>query len=190
MFLEQFELSATIMTNYSPDHNTSASKTAGRIHTRARKRSPWYSSLKRMCCQVWSLQGRCVRAEANLAGLVLWRCIRIDPTTGRLARSPESRSLLRTVWPEMCMFARSDVLRAVASAVIIRFQRRIRRKCLSWRCDVTRGLPLRGLSFDLPVCRRRIISLEIVILETLKWSATTWWVIPAWTIPTARSRSF
>jgi hypothetical protein len=35
-----------------------------------------------------------------------------------------------------------------------------RRKCLSWRCDVTIGLPLRGLSFALPVCRRRIISLR------------------------------
>jgi len=30
----------------------------------------------------------------------------------------------------------------------------------------------------------------MVILDILKWSATAWWVIPAWTIPTARSRSF
>jgi hypothetical protein len=37
---------------------------------------------------------------------------------------------------------------------------------------VTGGMPLRGLSFILPVCRRRIISLEMVILDTLKWS--TW----------------
>ena len=50
-------------------------------------------------------------------------------------------------------------------------------KCLSWRCDVTRGLPLRDLSFVLPVCRRRINTLEMVIPDTLKWSATTWWVI-------------
>ena len=35
-----------------------------------------------------------------------------------------------------------------------------------------RVMPLRGLSFVLPVCRRRIISLEMVILDTLKWSAT------------------
>jgi len=54
----------------------------------------------------------------------------------------------------------------------------IRRKCLSWRYDVTRGLSLRGLSFVIPVCRR------IVILNTLKWTATAWRVIPAWTIPT------
>jgi hypothetical protein len=65
----------------------------------------------------------------------------------------------------------------------------IRRKYLSWRCDVTRGLPLRGLSFILSVCRRQIINLEMVILDTLKWSTTAWWVIPAWTIPTAHSRS-
>jgi hypothetical protein len=38
------------------------------------------------------------------------------------------------------------------------------------------------------VCRRRIISLEMVISNTLKWYATAWWVIPAWAIPTARSR--
>jgi hypothetical protein len=31
------------------------------------------------------------------------------------------------------------------------------------------GLPLRSLSFVLPVWRRRIISIEMVILDTLKW---------------------
>ena len=36
------------------------------------------------------------------------------------------------------------------------------------------GLQLRGLSFVLPVCCRRVISLEMVILDTLKWSATEW----------------
>jgi hypothetical protein len=30
----------------------------------------------------------------------------------------------------------------------------------------------------------------MVILDTLKWYTTAWWVIPAWTIPTARSWSF
>ena len=98
-------------------------------------------------------------------------CLRIGPTTGRLTRSSDLRSLLRTVlvWPEIRTFAKPGVLRAVSSVVIIRFLRWIRLKCLSWRCDVTRGLPLRGLSFVLPVCRRRIISLKIVILDTLKW---------------------
>jgi hypothetical protein len=109
---------------------------------------------------------------------------------GRQARSPNSRSLLRTVCPEIRTFARPGVLRAVSAAVIIRFRGWIRRICLSWRCDVTCYPPLPGLSFVLPVCRRRIISLEMVILYTLKWSATAWWVIPAWTIPTARSWSF
>jgi hypothetical protein len=33
------------------------------------------------------------RAEDSLA--VLWRCLRIGHTTGRLARSPDSRSLTR-----------------------------------------------------------------------------------------------
>ena len=117
-------------------------------------------------------------------------CLRIGPTTGRLTWSPDSHSLLRTVWPEILTFAKPDVLRAVSSAVIIRFWRWIRRICLSWRCEVTRDLPLRGLSFVLPVCRRRIASLEMVILDTLKWSATIWWIIPAWTIPTDRSRKF
>ena len=141
-----------------------------------------------MCCQVWSLQRRWARAQASLA--VLWRCLSIGPTIGCLAQSPYSRSLLRTVWPEIRTFARPGVLRAVSSAVIMWFRRWIRRTCLSWRCDVTRGLPLRGLSFVLSVCRRRIISLEMVIPDTLKWSATAWWVIPVWIIPTARSRSF
>jgi hypothetical protein len=40
MFLEQFELSATIMTNSSLDPNTSASKTGGLVHILAVKRSP------------------------------------------------------------------------------------------------------------------------------------------------------
>ena len=141
-----------------------------------------------MCCQVWILQRRRARSQASLA--VLWRYLRIGPTTGRLARCPDSRSLLRTVWPEIRTFTRPGVPRAMSSAVIIWCRRWIRRKCLSWRCDVIRGLPLRGLTFVLPVCRRRIISLEMVILDTLKWSATAWWVIPAWIIPIARSRSF
>jgi hypothetical protein len=115
---------------------------------------------------------RCARAQARLA--VLWRCLRIGSTTGRLARRPDSRSLLRKVWSEIRTFARPCVLRAVSSAVTIQFRRWIRRKYLSWRCDVTHGLPFRDLSFALPVCRRRIISLEMVILDTLKWSATAW----------------
>ena len=57
-------------------------------------------------------------------------------------------------------------------------KRYIRRKCLSWRCDVTRGLPLRGLSFVLPVCRRWITSPEMVILKS---SSTALWIFPAWT---------
>jgi hypothetical protein len=38
--LNIFELSATIMTNSSPDHNTSASKTIGLVHTLVRKTFP------------------------------------------------------------------------------------------------------------------------------------------------------
>jgi hypothetical protein len=57
------------------------------------------SSLKRMCCQVWILQRRCAWAQVSLA--VLWRFLRMGLTTGRLARSPDSRSLLQTIWPEI-----------------------------------------------------------------------------------------
>jgi hypothetical protein len=39
-FLNNFELSATIMTNYSPDHNTSASKTVGFVHALVCKTFP------------------------------------------------------------------------------------------------------------------------------------------------------
>jgi len=116
--------------------------------------------------------------------------VRIGPTTGLLTRSPDSLSLLRTVWPKIRAFARPGVLHAASSVVIIRVRRWIRRKCLSWRCDVTRGLPLREMSFVLSVWRWRVISLKMVILDTLRWSATAWWVIPAWTIPTTRSQSF
>ena len=116
-----------------------------------------------MCCQVWSLQRRRARVQASLT--VLWCCLRIGPTTGRLAQIPDLHSLLRTVWPDIPMFARPGVLRAVSSAVIIRFRRWIRRKCRSWRCYVTHCLPLLDRSFVLPVCRRRIISLEMVILD-------------------------
>jgi hypothetical protein len=38
--LNNFELSATIMTYSSPDHNTSASKMVGRVHAWSVKRSP------------------------------------------------------------------------------------------------------------------------------------------------------
>ena len=194
--LNNFELSATIMTNSSPNHNTSDSKTLRLVHTLVRKTFPtpavhtimsiaktkWKSGFitkkERMCCQVWILQSL----------PILRRCWRSGPTTGSLARSTDSRSLLRIILSEIGTFARPGVLRAVSSAVIIRFRRWIRRKCLSWRCDVTCALPLRCLSFVLPVCRRRIIRPEIVILDTLKWSATAWWVIPCRTIPTTRSR--
>ena len=93
-----------------------------------------------MCCQVWSLQRRRARVQASLT--VLWCCLRIGPTTRRLAQIPDLHSLLRTVWPDIPMFARPGVLRAVSSSVIIRFRRWIRRKCWSWRCYVTHGLPL------------------------------------------------
>jgi hypothetical protein len=38
--LNNFELSAPIMTNSSPDHNTPASKTVGLVHTLVRKTFP------------------------------------------------------------------------------------------------------------------------------------------------------
>ena len=38
--LNNFELSATTMTNSNPDHNTSAFKTAGLVHTLVRKTFP------------------------------------------------------------------------------------------------------------------------------------------------------
>jgi hypothetical protein len=38
--LNNIELNATIMTNSSPDHNTSASKTIGLVHTLVRKTFP------------------------------------------------------------------------------------------------------------------------------------------------------
>ena len=61
------------------------------------------------------------RTQASLA--VLWRCLTIGSTTGRLARSPHSRSLLRTVGSEIRTFARAGVLWAVSSAVTIQFRR-------------------------------------------------------------------
>ena len=76
--------------------------------------------------------------QASLA--ILWRCLRIGPNTGRLARNPDSRSLLRTVCSENRTFARPGVLRAVSSSVIIRSRRWIRHKCLSRLCEVTRSL--------------------------------------------------
>ena len=169
------------MRNSSTDHNTYASKAVGLVHTLVHKTFPTpvvhtitsftktkWKSLKRMCCQVWSLQLWHARAQASLA--VPLRCLRIVPTTGRLARSPDSRSLLRTVWPEILTFARPCVLQAVSTAIIKRLGWWKRRKCMSGRCDVTRGLQLRDLSIVLPVCWRRIISREMVILDTVKLS--------------------
>ena len=117
-FWNNFELNMIIMTNYNPDHNTSASKTVRFVHTLfgkmfhilryTRQRSPLKLSgsrdslLERVCCQVWSLQGQCATAQASL--VVLWYCFRIGPTSRRLARSPYLRSLLRTVWPEIRTF--------------------------------------------------------------------------------------
>jgi hypothetical protein len=48
------------------------------------------------------------RARSQAILVVLWLCLRIGPTTGRLARSPDSRSLLRTVWPKIRTFARMN----------------------------------------------------------------------------------
>jgi hypothetical protein len=42
-----------------------------------------------------SLQRRRARAQVSL--VVLWRCLRIGPTTGRLARSPDSLNHLRSL---------------------------------------------------------------------------------------------
>ena len=91
---------------------------------------------------LWSLQQRRARVQASL--VVLWCCLRIGPTTGRLAQSPDSRSLPWTIQT----FARPAILREVASLVIIRL----------YGGDVS--LPLRGLLFVLLVSRKRITSLE------------------------------
>jgi hypothetical protein len=131
--MNKCELSATIMTNSSSDHNTSAPKTVGLVHTLVRKTFPtpavhtitsiaktkWKSGFitkKDVLPGVWSLQRRHARAQASLA--VLWHCLRIGPTTGHLARSPDSRSLLQTVWSEIQTFGRSGFLQAVSSTVI------------------------------------------------------------------------
>ena len=137
------------MTNSSPDHNISASKTIGLVHTLVRKTFPTpaihtITSITKTKWKSGFMTKKDVKpptmactAQASLA--VLCRCLMIGPTTGRLAWSLDSRSLLRTVWLEIRTFARPRVLRAVSSAVIIRFRRWIRRKCLSWSCDVTCG---------------------------------------------------
>jgi hypothetical protein len=54
---------------------------------------------------------------------VLWRCLMIGPTTGRLDRTPDSRSLLRKLLYNIRKIARLDYLRALSSFVIIRFRR-------------------------------------------------------------------
>jgi hypothetical protein len=41
------------------------------------------------------------RTRTQVSLVVLWRCLRIGPTTECLVRSPDSRSLLRTVWSEI-----------------------------------------------------------------------------------------
>ena len=92
----------------------------------------------------WSVRTFPTSAVQTITSIaVICRCLRIGPTTGRLTRSPDSRSLLWTVWLKIRTFARPGVLRVVSSAVIIRFRRWIRCKWLSWRCHVTRGLPWR-----------------------------------------------
>jgi len=123
------------MTNFRLDHNTSDSKTAGLTITSIAK-TKWKS---RFITKMDALSGVKPPMKACTS----------------LARSPDSHSLLRTVW-------------TVASAVIIRFWSGIRRKYLSLRFDVTRDMPLRGLLFVLPVCWRRITMLEMVSLYTLK----------------------
>jgi hypothetical protein len=117
--LNNFELSATIMTNSTPDHNTWTLSCVPQewgtlcrpVCVRVRPfwrrmcyglglNLSWWShsaqncsrNKKRMRCQVWSIQQRRARAHAILA--VLWRWLRIGPTTGRL----NSRNFLRTVW--------------------------------------------------------------------------------------------
>jgi hypothetical protein len=55
-FLNNFELRATIMKNSSPDHNTSASKTVGFVHTLVRKKFPtpavnMITSIAKMKCK-------------------------------------------------------------------------------------------------------------------------------------------
>jgi hypothetical protein len=57
---------------------------------------------------VWSLQRRRARTQASL--VVIWRCSMIGPTTGRLARSEDSRSHQLTVCSEIRTFARTGVL--------------------------------------------------------------------------------
>jgi hypothetical protein len=94
---------------------------------------------------------------------------------------PDSRNLLQTVWPAIWTLARLTVLLlAESTAIIMTFQKWIVRICLSSRCDVTRFLPLPGLSLALPGCWTRIISLEMIILDALKRYAMAWWVIQAY----------
>ena len=151
--LNNCELSATIMTNSCADHNTSASKMVGLVHTLVHK--TFHTLAVHTITSIAKTKWK--------SGFVTKKDVLPGVKPPSLARSPDYRSLLRTVWPAIQSLARPGVL-----AFITRFRRWICRIYPSWRCDVTCGLPRRGLPFVLNVSRRQIISFEIVILETLK----------------------
>ena len=50
----------------------------------------------------WSVRTFPTSAVQTITSIaVICRCLRIGPTTGRLTRSPDSRSFLWTVWPKI-----------------------------------------------------------------------------------------
>ena len=77
---------------------------------------------------------------------------------------------------------------AISAAVRNLLRKWHKRKCLSCSAVVTRGRPRRFRSRELPVCRIRERSLEIVVRWQPKYRATSLGVRPANSMPYARSR--
>ena len=130
--------------------------------------------------------GLCCMSHAILT----WRCRGINgiPTYGRRGRKPNSQRRFLTVSALIRLLCVPGVTWAISTTVRNRLRswdRHMYRSC--WRV-VTCGCPLLGLSFVIPVYRRRWYKQVIVDLLTWKFLAMTAWDVPHSSIWTAALR--
>ena len=112
--------------------------------------------------------------------ILTWRCRGVNgiPTYGWRGRKPNSRRRFLTVSALIRLLSVPGVTWAVSTAVRNRLRRWDRHMYRSCRRVVTCGRLLLGLSFVVPVCRRRWYKRVIVDLLTWKFLAMTAWDVP------------
>ena len=146
-----------------------------RFRPSARYRENHESSPNRTCLQ-WCI-GNWRRLCPRNQIILMWHllCVSWGPTYGRLAYKPTSVKRFRTGFGWILLLWHPGVFTAVSTAVLTQSGRWAKSMAQFWR-EVSRGRPLRGLSANCPVARKRCRSRLTVDWATPCCLATCLWL--------------